>query len=222
MPCFVVSHFFVGYHDKFEIFLSSYLFSDEGVFSRGFRKFIMMIIWMSLLLGLYHFSGYTGDVRGDLWFSGLICLISIFTIFVVWYNHIKKYISMCHSFGYMTFYEATGTELWRIFAMTYHHLITPLVMMMRLMANFGIGQGGKYFVFIVFGNYPDKFSVYFLTMIFFFYEFFVLVLQSYIFVILSAELVGGLHPVISPSSSKSVFLNLSGKFSFGLVGRVSS
>lgn len=70
------------------------------------------------------------------------------------------------------------------------------------MANFGIGQGGKYFVFIVFGSYSDKISVYFFTMVFFFYEFFVLILQSYIFIILMAELVGGLHPVISVTDSK--------------------
>nr|YP_009059441.1 ATP synthase F0 subunit 6 [Philometroides sanguineus]AIN37112.1 ATP synthase F0 subunit 6 [Philometroides sanguineus] len=187
------------------IVVSEWSFSKESVMNscKGFLglligkgydsysvKSLMYIIFIVFMYSFYHFIGFTEEVWCNIVFSGGLVGVMIMVMMSMWLMCLRVGWGMKSAGGLK--YQG-GMSWWMLLSKIYHHLSTPLVMLLRVFMNFLIGQSGKWGL-IIMGLSASFISWWMVSAVFFAYELMVVVLQSFIFSILSYEVLGLLYP----------------------------
>nr|WAX01706.1 ATP synthase F0 subunit 6 [Philometra sp. HZ-2022] len=162
-------------------------------------KSLIYIISIVLGYSVYHFIGYTEEVWCSVIFSGTLVGIVLLVMVVMWFMLLWKGWNVVMG-DYILHHQPMSW--WMLLSKAYHHVSTPMVMLLRVFMNFLIGQVGKWGLVIA-SSSLSVLSLGVVSLVFFMYELMVVVLQSFIFVILSYEVLGLLYPDVVGGGCKS-------------------
>nr|YP_010618312.1 ATP synthase F0 subunit 6 [Clavinema parasiluri]WAX01690.1 ATP synthase F0 subunit 6 [Clavinema parasiluri] len=163
-------------------------------------KSLLYVVAVVFCFSFYHFLGYTEEVWCNIIFSGGLVCLSLLSMLILWLMSVRGSWSFFYGIGVSLH---GGMSWWGVLSKFYHHVSTPLVMLLRVFMNFLIGQVGKWGI-VVGGLGMGWCSYWLISSFFFLYELMVVVLQSFIFVILSYEVLGLMYPSLVVFSSGKV------------------
>nr|YP_004857908.1 ATP synthase F0 subunit 6 [Dracunculus medinensis]AEO27236.1 ATP synthetase subunit 6 [Dracunculus medinensis] len=144
---FVVLFFiqeFGGFYEFFNglgVGFCNYLFGGGDSY---FVKFLLVFVVLVMSFSFYHYLSYTEDVWCNVVFSGSLSMVGLLVSFLVWLMRVRVHWNYVSSS-----LEVVGLSWWGFLSGVYHHVSTPVVMLLRVYMNFLIGQGGKWALLVM-------------------------------------------------------------------------